>query len=117
MSVGHEIPVLALPALPFLYPSPLRVIEKVVLRFVDEGPSVLGKDSILELADLAFLHVRHPCLGLKVSVEAVQGTECSLEVLLLLHSRFPCKESVCGLDLKVALCELSCTFLIGKDHF
>ena len=116
MSICHKIPVLALLGISFLHPSPFRIVEKIILRLVDQCPAVLCQNAILELTDFSLLHVRHPGLCLDISVQSVKSTEGSLEVLLLLHARLPCEESVCRLDLKIVLCELSCTFLICENH-
>ena len=116
MSICHEIPVLALLCISFLHPCPFRIVEKIVLRLVDQCPAVLCQNAILELTDFSLLHVRHPRLCLDVSVQAVKCAEGSLEVLLLFHARLPCEESVCRHDLKIVLGELSCTFLICENH-
>ncbi len=116
MSICHEIPVLALLCVSFLNPCPLRVIEKEIFRLVYECPAVLCKNAVLELTDFSFLHVGYPGLRLHVSIESVKRTEGSFQVLLLLHSRLPGEESVCRLDFKIVLCELSCTFIICEDH-
>ena len=116
MSVCHEVPVLALFCFPFFHPCPLGIVEEEVLRFVNEGPSVLCKNAVLELTDFAFLHVCNPALSLHVAVKTVKGSECSLEILLLLHAWLPCKEAVSSLDLKVVLCELTRSLPVSKDH-
>ena len=80
MTISHEVPVLALACFPFLYPRPIRVIEKEIVRFVDKGPAILGKYTVFEWAVLTMLGVLHPCLGLKVTFKTVKSTESTLEM-------------------------------------
>ena len=116
VAVSHEIPVLAFLVLPFLHPCPFGIIEKEVLRFINQGPSVTCEDTILELSGLALLHVLYPCLGLVVSVKSVKSTESTLEVLLLLNARLPCEETVICLYGKVACGERSASGPVRKGH-